>query len=275
MREAIRKQLMATLPDIQDRVYEPHAPNHKTAKPFLVLQLGTENKDVPWVNFQREIEIWPCVARTTFGNLDKLSKNIIKVLDKERLTSKDGKAFSLLYRGIISDDTVIEDWDVLTRCLRFSIVALQQVDETIPDDPWLIALKNWTTKELGKDWTIYLGSWPLDYVRPSILWRVSGYDTENMGRAIYKINRQISGHILGRTPNEEAEATLYLLRRLEECIKIPLNEQRRTYMTLKRPECDLRADPIQKGQLIFNLYRYTGRPKDEAPIMMHIYGRKN
>lgn len=272
MREAIRQRLITALPGIEGRVYEPHAAGAKTAKPYLVLRLGPEDDKSPWVNFQREVEIWPCVARTTFGNLDQLAKNVVAAVDKARLEIQDSDAFTLVYQGVLGDDTVVEDWDVLTRCLRFTIMALKpgQVPETVPDDPWLTALASWTTQTLGQDWAVYVNRWPQGYVRPSVLWRLSGYRTENAGRKIYKVIRQINGHVLGRTPNEETATALLLLGKLEESIKIPLNLQDRIYMTLQNPSCDLKADAILKGQLAFNLYRYTSRPAADVPLMMYV-----
>lgn len=275
MREAIRQQLINAVPDISGRVYEPHAASAKTAKPYLVLLQGPEDEESAWVNFQRTVEIWPCVARTTFKELDILAAKVAAALDKVKLETQGLEAFTLIYQGVQGDDTVVEEWDALTRCLRFSILALQpaQIAETVPDDPWLTALATWTAGVLGQDWTVYLNRWPQGYVRPSVLWRLSGYRTENVTKTIYKVSRQVNGHILGRTPNEEAAAALLLMEKLEASIKIPLNIQEKKYMTRQNPLCDLKAHAILKGQLTFNLFRFTSSPAVEVPLMMHVYSQ--
>ncbi|WP_131820807.1 hypothetical protein [Desulfotruncus arcticus] len=275
MRETIRQKLATSLPAIGGRVYEPHAAGAKTVKPYLVLRLGSEDDKSSWVNFQRHVEIWPCVARTTFGDLDQLGNDTVAAMHNTRLETLDNDAFTLMYQGVLGDDTVVDEWDVLTRCLRFTVMALRpgQVPETVQDDPWLTALASWTAQTIGQDWTIYVNRWPRGYMRPSVLWRLSGYRSENAGKAIYKVVRQISGHVLGRTPNDEMQAALLLLGKLEESIKIPLNLEDRTYMTIQNPSCDFKADAISKGQLTFNLFRYTSRPAADVPLMMRVGSR--
>ena len=273
MRDAIRQKLIADIPSIAGRVYEPHAAGKQTQKPYLVLRQGVETEETPWSGFRRIIEVWPYVSRTSFKSVDALADKITAALDKQLLTDMvTGEVFSCMYLGTVGQDFVDEEWDAITRGLRFAVVALQPVNatENVPNDPWLEALSSWTEGIMGQDWTVYRGLWPLGYVRPAVMWRIAVTEVNTLMMATFEVRKRFVGHIIGRTPNEQADGVLRIVEQLGSAVKIPLNPAERRYLTVIDPRADLQANAITGGQITVTLSRRTNRPTEEAPLIQKV-----
>lgn len=276
MREAIRQQLISQVPDVAGRVFEPHAAGANTPKPYLVLRQGIDTEDTPWTGFRRIVEVWPYLPRTTFKAVDALAKKVIPALNGQLLTDTEtGEVFTCVYLGTAVQDYVDEDWDALTRGLRFAVLALQAmtVQETVANDSWLEALANWTEGKLGAGWTVYRNAWPLGYKRPAVLWRLTTIRVEDKAKAMFEVRKQLQGHVLGATPNQELSAALSIVEGLGSAIKIPLDLATRRYLQVVEPIADYRMDALTSGQITVTLSRLTARPTEEAPLMMHVYSR--
>lgn len=267
MRDAIRERILTIVTELKD-VYEPHAATADSLKPYAVILQGEETEESDWVGFRQIVEIWPYVSRSSFVTVDELTKAIIAALEKEILQTVDGHVFSCMYLGLGSDQ-VDEEWDAITRGLRFAVVALQAVNipETVADDPWMEALADWTAALFTDVWHVYRGRWPLGYLRPSILWRLSGHDVSGVSFATFEIRKRFVGHVLGRTPNEQTGAVLQIVEQLQTAIKLPLNVVERRFMTVVDPRADLQAGAINDGQITLTLTRKTNRPTEDVPFM--------
>lgn len=278
MRSAIRQKIIDSIPEIGGRVYEPHAAGKQTQKPYVVVRQGVEAEETLWSGFRRIIEVWPYVSRTSFKTVDALANQITAALDKQLLTDiSTGEVFSCMYLGTAGQDFVDEEWDAITRGLRFAVVALQPVSvpEFVQNDPWLEALSSWTESILGTDWTVYRGLWPLGYVRPAVMWRIAGMEVNQLMAAMFEVRKRIVGHVIGRTPNEQTAGVLKLVEELGNAIKIPLNPVDRRYMTVIDPRADLQANAITGGQITVTLSRRTNRPTEEAPLIQEVHFNPN
>lgn len=271
MRNAIRERLVAAIPELKD-VYEPHAAEAKSEKPYAVVLQGQDSDESPWAGFRRIVEVWPYVSRSTFEKVDALAGKIITVLDKQMLTTEAGEVFSCIYLGSPGQDVVDEDWDAITRGMQFAVMALQPVNTTaaITNDPWLSALSEWTQSSIGSGWSVYSGLWPLGYARPAVMWRVTGIDVQSMGRAVYEVKKRFTAHIVGAETNQEHGGVLKLVEELGNAIKVPLNESDRRYMTVSDLRANISADPIAEGQITVTLRRRTARPTEEAPVIQNV-----
>jgi len=273
MREAIRQQLIDLVPEIGGKVYEPHAARATTQKPYLVLRQGVDMEESPWAGFRRIIEVWPYVARTTFQQVDDLAAKVVAALDKQLLTDAGtGEVFTCRYLGTVGQDFVDEDWDAITRGLRFAVMALQPVavQETVASDTWVEALAAWTEVLLGSGWTVYRNRWPLGYVWPAVLWRLVDVRAMGTNRAAFEVRKLMAGHVFGATPNQETEAVLQIVQGLTQAIKIPLDPANKRYMTVAEPRGDYRVDALIRGQILVTLTRVTMRPFEEAPLMQKV-----
>ncbi len=273
MRAAIRQQLIAQIPEVGGRVYEPHAAGAKTPKPYLVLRQGADSEDTPWTGFRRIIEVWPYLSRTTFADVDALAQKVVSALGNQPLTTAAGEVFTCQYLGLASPDVVDEEWDVITRGLRFAIIALQPVavPETVANDPWLEALAVWTGTILGASWSVYRNLWPLGYKRPAVMWRLDGIEALEKGRAMFEVRKKFAGHVIGSTPNEQVAGALTVAQKLGEVVKLELDAANRRYLTVNSPAVNYRADALTAGQVSVVLSRMTARPIDEAPLIAGVH----
>lgn len=276
MRETIRERLIQAVPAVGGRVYEPQAAGPDVEKPYLVLRQGVETDESPWAGFRRIIEVWPYVARTTFQRVDDLAQQIVTALDSQLLTSASGEAFTCEYMGTVGADEVDTEWDAISRGLRFAVLALQPTDvsETLAGDRWVEAVALWTQAELGQEWTVYRDVWPVGYRRPSTLWRMSRLEARPWVRSTFEVEKVLRGHVLGRTPNETAAASLQLVYAAQRDVKLPMDvDGVRYYLTVGDIKVDYEADGLTSGQLALTLVRRMNRPLDEIPYMQHVASR--
>lgn len=278
MRGAIQQKLIDTIPDISGRVFEPHAASKQTPKPYIVLRQGVDADETPWTGFRRIVEVWPYVSRTSFQSVDDLVDQITVALEKQILTDTDtGEVFSCFYIGTAGQDFVDDEWDAITRGLRFAVAALQPVTvpETVANDPWLEALATWSETFLGIPWTVYRNFWPLGYRRPSIMWRITGMGTRTLGMGTFEVSKRFVGHVLGSTSNEQTEGALKVVEGLGNDIKIPISVAEKRYMTVIDPRADLQVNSLTAGQVSVTLARRTNRPSAEGPLIGAVHFQNN
>lgn len=273
MRDAIRNHLISTISSIGERCFEPHAADAKTEKPYLVVRQGTDAEESAWTGFRRIMEVWPNVARTTFVDLDTLEKSIKSTLHNQLLQTSAGEVFTCSYIGAAGPDEVDEDFDIITRGLRFSVMALQPVavNEIVTGDPWIDAIATWSEVILGDIWTVYQNYWPLGYVRPSILFRLSSCSVLSKTSNLYEVTKKLTIHVLGDTPNRQIQGIMQIVESIGSTYKIPLNLNERRYLTVKNISADHRSDAIRTGQISLTLSRNTSTPIEDAPLIAAVH----
>lgn len=143
MREAIRQLLINGVSQVGGRVYEPQAAGATTQKPYLVLREGVQDPEADWAAFSTVIEVWPYVKRTTFQEVDSIANTVINTLHRTRFTD-GGEQYLVDYLGTAGQDFVDEDWDVITRGLRFRVFALGWLNGLTYDPDPVTALRDWT-----------------------------------------------------------------------------------------------------------------------------------
>ena len=266
MRAAIRQKLIYDIPDIQGRCYEPQAAGPNTSKPYLVIRQGVDNEDSLWTGFRRIIEVWPYVARTTFQKVDDLAGKVITALDKQLITDEQtGEAFSCQYLGTIGQDYVDEDWDAITRGLRFAVLALQPVNvvDNTPLDPFIETIAAWTENRYS-GWHVYRQIWPLGYQKPAIMWRISNerYELFNIHSSWRYVD--IVGHVVSVALGEQNAMVSELARALQLAIKIPGDGG---FLTVLNVRSDFQVDGFRQGQIRLTL-RGVVKPAEDADILM-------
>jgi hypothetical protein len=209
--------------------------------------------------------------------VDALSDKIISALDKQMLTTETGEVFSCIYLGSAGQDVVDEEWDAITRGMQFAVMALQPVgtDGQITSDPWVPALSAWTSSILGTAWDIYNGFWPLGYLRPAVMWRVTNAEVKTLAFSSYQVTKRFTAHILGNDQLPEHSAVFSLVAALGSAIKIPFDLADRRYLTVTDPKANIGADALREGQITVTLSRMVARPQDEAPLMRSVSYKSN
>ncbi len=245
MRVAIKQLLIDNITDIQGRVYEPHAAGANTQKPYLVLREGVQDPEADWSAFSTIIEVWPYVKRTTFQQVDALANAVINTLHRARF-SDAGEEYLIDYLGSAGQDFVDDEWDAITRGLRFRIFALGWLNGLTYDPDPVSALQTWTTATWPEVHTDPATWTPAD-VAPGIYWRMVRLTTTEITAAVNWMETQVNGHVLAPS----AAVRLSWVRKVTE----GLAKQRRLKMTddgpleLLRVTADSEADPMRRGQI--------------------------
>lgn len=274
MRQAIKTQLIAEIPEIGGRCYEPQEVTASTAKPYLMIRQGTEKEANPWSGFHRVFEIWPYASVTdTFVTVDTLAAKVNAALEKQPLKTGDGQSFSCFSLGTAGSDLVDNTSNGITRGLLFGVIGVQPVtlSDFVAGDPWLDVLADWTKDLFGENWAIYRNIWPLGYVRPAILWRIANIEAISQGPKTYAIRKIIIGHVLGSTPNQQIAGAMAVLQQLSIANKLSLDEENKQYLTIDDISVNYQADPIEKGQITVVLSKLTAKPMENAPLMNAIH----
>ena len=245
MREAIHRLLINNIPEIQGRVYEPHVAGLNTPKPYLVLREGVQDPEADWAGFSTVIEVWPYVKRTTFRQVDSLANAIINTLHRARF-SHVGEEYLVDYLGSAGQDFVDEEWDAITRGLRFRVFALGWLNGLTYDPDPVAVLQNWTA-ETWPEVQTNPATWTPADITPGIYWRMVRLTPTEITAAVNWMEAQINGHILAPS----AAIRLAWVRKVTE----ELAKQRRFKMSdggpleLLRVVADSEADPMRRGQI--------------------------
>lgn len=245
MRMAIRQLLVDNVKAVEGRVYEPHAAGPNTPKPYLVLREGVQDPEADWAAFSTIVEVWPYVKRTTFQQVDSLANAIINTLHRARF-SHAGEEYLVDYLGSAGQDYVDEEWDAITRGLRFRVFALGWLNGLTHDPDPVATLQKWT-KETWPEAHTDPATWSPADVAPGIYWRMVRLTTTEITAAVNWMEVQINGHILAPS----AAVRLNWVRKITEGIA----KQRRLKMSddgpleLLRVVADSEADPMRRGQI--------------------------
>lgn len=245
MRATLRQLLIDGVPQVQGRVYEPHAAEANTQKPYLVLKEGVQDPEADWAAFSTVIEVWPYVDRTTFQQVDALAGAVINALHRARFAD-DGEQYLIDYLGTVGQDFVDDDWDAITRGLRFRVFALGWLNGLSYDPDPVAVLQNWTKATFPEVHTDPATWLPAD-ATPGVYWRLVRLTPVQITVAVSWLEAQIAGHILVPT----AAVRLTWVRKITE----GLAKQRRLKMPdgglleLMKVSADSEADPMRKGQV--------------------------
>ncbi|GEA17500.1 hypothetical protein [Moorella sp. E306M] len=245
MRATIRQMLIEKVPQVQGRVYEPHVANPGAGKPFLVVREGVQDRGADWAAFSTVVEVWPYVDRTTFQQVDALAGAVINVLHRARFTDS-GEQYLIDYLGTVGQDFADDDWDAITRGLRFRVFALGWLNGLTYDPDPVSVMRSWTAATWPEVQTDPATWSPAD-TAPGVYWRLVRLTPVSQTQAVNWIEAQITGHVLAPSP----AVRLSWVRKITEGIV----KQRRLKMLdggpleLLRVAADSEADPMRQGQV--------------------------
>lgn len=272
MREEIREALIAGVPEVEGRIYEPHTAAAATQKPYLIVKETGRDDNTEWAGFRAGIEVWPYVEQSSYNDVDALARKINATLNMQLLVSEEGDAVTCIADGMEAD-VIDEEWEALTRCVKFYVLALQpsEIQGPLENDPWIDALVTWTQEKLGTDYVVYGGKLPVGYVRPSVLWRLDGMEITDAGAAAFDVNKTVIAHVFGRNAVEEANIAAWIAEQMGAAFKIPLRAAERAYMTLKELNATLYTDAMKQGHIKATVARKTRKPHEEMPLMTELH----
>ncbi len=263
MRTAIRQLLVDNIKAVDGRVYEPHAAGLNTPKPYLVLREGVQDPEADWAAFSTIVEVWPYVKRTTFQQVDALVNAIINLLHRARF-SYNGEEYLVDYLGSVGQDLVDEDWDAITRGLRFRVFALGWLNGITYDPDPVATLQNWTA-ETWPEVQTNPATWTPADITPGIYWRMVRLAPVEITAAVNWIEAQLAGHVLAPSP----AVRLTWVRKLTEGVvkQRSLKMPDGGFLELLRVVADSEADPTRRGQVQLTTRFGVMQPAVQAEIL--------
>ncbi len=245
MRDEIRETLVASVPTVKGEVWEPSAAGPELPKPHLVLREGVQDAGEAYADFTTAYEVWPYVKRTTFKNVDRLSKEVISALHRKRFDVK-GIPHYIEYIGTASEDIVDDEWDALTRGLRFQVFSLAWLlHEAVEPDP-VEGMKGWTEQYFPNLQTVPT-LWSPNDDAPALYWRQSSIQSvETMNWGVW-ITARLHGHVISPDVSTRKQWTEYVVRQLALDKKTVLSDSSK--MSFLNVAADSGYDPFQQGQI--------------------------
>jgi hypothetical protein len=295
MRQALKAQLLTELPQLT-AVYAYGESVLPGSEPYAVVVQGEERFENAWTGYRRTFEVWLYgdSGGTSADTGDGLAVQAVQALNQRLLPLAGGGAFSCLYEGAIGENTEEPPVSPSAVKLRFSVKGLRHeakaeagaetevVEEGMPTgtDPWLATLGAWSLNLLGPGWNSYGGRWPMDYRRPSILWRVTRMESKALSYGATEVTCHFAGHVLGTDAWQEHEAVLRLLSGLAAVGKLPFTgkadarsvgeaagQPAHLLTVVGSPVADMESDAFGTGQLSLVLRCKTAVTAEEKPLV--------
>lgn len=249
MRYSIRELLINNITTINNRVYEPSALGPQLEKPYLVLRVGVQSESDPYKDFTTVYEVWPYVKRTTFRNVDELSKKVISALHRKTF-NVNGVPHFIEYTGTITEDVVDNEWDVLTRGLRFRVFSLAWLlNIPIQPDP-VEAMKSWTEQHFENIQT-NPQNWDPSNENPALYWRIASVNSVEPTNWGTWINATLRGHLITPDIAERGKWLDIVVRQLAIDSKTYMSDESK--MTFQSLSADGSYDPFGVGQIALNV----------------------
>lgn len=245
MRTEIRQLLVTHVPTIEGKVYEPSAAGPQLKKPYLILREGVQNAGEAYADFTTLYEVWPYVRRTTFQEVDNLSKEVISTLHRKRFDVK-GVPHYIEYVGTASDDIVDEEWDALTRGLRFRVFSLAWLLHTSVEPDPVEGMMRWT-KGHYPNLQVDPLLWSPSDDAPALYWRqtaIQSVETMNWGAWI---TARIHGHVISPDVSIRKQWTEKVVRQLALNKTTALSDGSK--VSFLSVSADSGYDPFQQGQI--------------------------
>lgn len=210
------------------------------------------------------------VARTAAEVTELKSDFLCSLIDLNVVKDTAGfeMEIQLLNAEFVSDRSVLKTGYGYDIYIEFS-GGIYKAAQEILFDPWLAALSKLSKSELGEAWKADQ-CYPLGRPDRNIYWKVQDTSLENQGSAGFTLHKQIIGYVFGQSAYVNAAATK-LAQSFQMMFKLPLNMEKRIYMTLEKVDVNFKNNAHEAAaQISLNLYRMTGKPTEDAPIIMQV-----
>ena len=206
--------------------------------------------------------MWPYVEESSYTEVDALAKKVAAPLNMQLITDETGDAITCVSDGML-EDVADTEWQALTRCVNFYVLALQpsEVQGPLANDPWIDALVSWTQAILGNGYDVRGGQLPVGYKRPAVLWRLDNIQIEDCGSLAFDVVKGVACHVFGRNAVEEANVAVQLIEEMGNAVKLPISAAERRYMTIRDIKGNVYTDALKQGHIRATVARRTRRPR--------------
>lgn len=245
MRDELRSILVEQVTSVNGEVWEPSAAGPNLPKPHLVLREGVQSESEPYADFTTLYEVWPYVKRTTFQQVDALSKEVISALHRKKFDMK-GVPHYIEYVGTASEDIVDEEWDALTRGLRFQVFSLAWLLQTSVEPDPVETMKRWT-ESIFPNLQTNPSAWSPSDDTPALYWRqasIQSVEPTNWGSWI---TARLHGHVIAPNVSVRKEWTELIVRQLAFDTKASMSDGSK--MRFLNISADSGYNPFSVGQV--------------------------
>jgi hypothetical protein len=245
MRATLRDLLIAGVPLVQGRVFEPGGATAATPKPFLVVQEGRPQEGDSWGGLARPLEVWVFERPLTFRNVDAVEAQVRQALHERRF-SEQGVEYLAFADGGASEDVQVADWDALARAQRFLVFALGwHHGLTSAPDP-VVALRQWTAQVMPEVETDP-ETWTPSDAAPGVYWRLVALSPQAQVQGGAWIDAALRAHVVAPAHSTR----LRYLRRLTEALALvgALDLDDGSPLLIRHVSADSETDPMRVGQL--------------------------
>jgi len=279
VKKAIRQTLRDHVPALEQIVFHANEVDPQKNAAYAIILDANDVEDTAWSSYRSFIDVELYCPTNHELTPDMLSAQAVNALEAQIIRDPpNGQVYAGLYRGAVGQDQVVNQISMNIRRMRFAITSLQPIHEvssSTSEDEWLKALGSATETWLGPSWACYLGAWPSDYRIPAVLWKLTEVESSEVGVSVYEVRKKFVGHVLGTSPNEQANGVFRVGDALAQVIKLPLNEQMKQYVTIRDPRTNLQADAVSEGQITVTLSKKINRATETAPFMQEIRAQSN
>lgn len=278
MKKAIRRTLQEHVPALKQVVFDPSTIDPALNGPYAVIVDVEDTGDPDWRGYRSIVEVGLHIPVNHELTLDALSAQVVTALETKIIRDPpNGQIYAGLFMGVTGQDQLDELTQKISRRIRFVIAALQPthaVESSSTEDAWLIALANATETWLDPSWTSYIGAWPSGYHTPAVLWRLIEVECREVNAGVYELRKKFTGHVIGNSPNEQADGIIQIIDRLGQTIKL-LIDQMQQFVTVRDPRSNMQANALTDGQITVTLSRKMNRAVQEAPLIQEIQMKNN
>ncbi len=268
MREALRQLLMAGVPEVEGRVLEPHMGGRETPKPFLIALEGEQDPASEWADLSTSMLVIPHVVMTTYVTVDQLVAEVVATLDGARF-EEGGVQYLARHEGTSREDEFDEEWEAITREVRFAIFALGWTSGlTYEPDP-VAVLRDWCANSWPGQVQTDPVSWEPSDATPAIYWRLAGLPSIERTNWGAWVDGQLRCHVIA--PSRGVRLTW--LRRLVEGLSLigRLTMSDRGPLYLETPSAESEADPMTRGQIGLPVRWGVLRTSPAYELLQHAY----
>ena len=258
--------LHAKVSELGENIWEPSAATAKPELPMAVIQQAPEVPHIDkYAGVLHTFNIYPVVERGSFQSLDRLSRKVIDALG-DTIIYREGIPHYVEYDGSDAEDVIVEDWEGLTRTLRFRIHELDWLDHLAVDPDPVDTMVRWTDKHTNHQQNPQ--EWTPTSERSALYWR-RGETLETLSMAWgawYTV--VLHGHLINPDNKVRKYEVERLIEKLANYHRITMSDG--SYMHVERLSADLGYDSFGQGQITLQV-RYGWLEKTEYAPMRRVY----
>ena len=211
----------------------------------MILREAIQDAGESFSNFTTMYEVWPSVKRTTFSKVDTLAKQVIDTLNRKRFEI-GGVPHYIEYTGTTGEDVVHEEWNLITRGLRFQVYSLAWLVRSLLEPDPVKGMEAWTNKRFSNIQTSP-GNWNPQDDSPALYWRLTNITSVQPMSWGTWIDANLAGHLINPDTATRNRWLEMVVQQLARDAKTILSDGSK--MIFQSVSADSEQNPFSSGQI--------------------------